>query len=936
MRHIRNLVCDHTPHWLPGGVLLLLTAVMLAPLPADAWIDIDDMDQFYVVRPAGIAIVDGSFVMNASELQVNITNFGLIGSMPQTNTSWSDAPSAQWPAGSGVEYLWGAGLWVGGVMIGERLVSTGFALGGGIEMELRPNDDVEDVIYEATNGRISRPPGNETAGGTRIPEAGDDDDDDGEIDEETLNGYDDDEDGLIDEDFAQVGNQMMVCTMYDNTRLASELYADHTPLNIKVVQNSYSWENDDADDFVAFEFEITNIGVADIDDVYIGFFADSDIGARSQPGRADDDMSGSFDGMVLARDNSYVPISVGYMYDDDGDNTVADGYFGIVFLGHDIDPTGSRAPKSVKLRTYQNFSGQQSFDQGGDPTNDSERYELLSADSRDPNVNEGKENDYRFLVSAGPFSVLPPGEKLKFQAALVVGRGLIGLKKNCAEAALTWYGNYFNTDGRPETGTNGRETQICLGDYSGTPNPIYSFVADYMDTSCVTLPFLLSQPQISQTDLYFDSERNDYCIYVNMDNCFECGRQNGETCTPDNNLIDNWNCWNPEVPVSAKGGCTGVDTRENQVHWLVGMAPPAPGMRVWPTDNSVHVYWNNKSEVTKDVRLNEIDFESYRIWRADNWDRPFGSSFENGPQSDLWQLISEYDVVNEYIQTRELSNGTSVLDTLPLGANTGLEDIVYTPDCLSDPEYAGLYEAMEQVVFADSVGFYADLPQIVDRNNNILPEFSVLEPWKNVKPTVLDTFFLVIPRPATGPTTQEKVATDYYEYIDSSVHNGFIYFYSVTATDHALKIELDESVNIVGAGLAGDPGSSFTNTTPGSQAQTPEERESKGTNIYAYPNPATRDALAEFQELNPNADDPTGVRVCFANLPLARNTIKIFSLNGDLIQTVDHDGTTDYGEACWNLVSRNGQEVVSGIYLYVVQSDDGAFDDFIGKFIVIR
>ena len=110
MRHFRNLVCDHTPHWLPGGVLLLLTVVLLAPLPAGAWIDIDDMDQFYVVRPAGIAIVDGSFVMNAGELQVNITNFGLIGSMPQTNTSWSDAPSAQWPAGSGVEYLWGAGL----------------------------------------------------------------------------------------------------------------------------------------------------------------------------------------------------------------------------------------------------------------------------------------------------------------------------------------------------------------------------------------------------------------------------------------------------------------------------------------------------------------------------------------------------------------------------------------------------------------------------------------------------------------------------------------------------------------------------------------------------------------------------------------------------------------------------------------------------------
>ena len=36
-------------------------------------------------------------------------------------------------------------------------------------------------------------------------------------------------------------------------------------------------------------------------------------------------------------------------------------------------------------------------------------------------------------------------------------------------------------------------------------------------------------------------------------------------------------------------------------------------------------------------------------------------------------------------------------------------------------------------------------------------------------------------------------------------------------------------------------------------------------------------ALAEFQELNPSGDDPTGVRVKFANLPAAHNTIQIFT-----------------------------------------------------------
>ena len=120
------------------------------------------------------------------------------------------------------------------------------------------------------------------------------------------------------------------------------------------------------------------------------------------------------------------------------------------------------------------------------------------------------------------------------------------------------------------------------------------------------------------------------------------------------------------------------------------------------------------------------------------------------------------------------------------------------------------------------------------------------------------------------------------------------------------------------------------------EALTAEERARTGPNIYVYPNPATRAAVAEFQQLSPNSDDPTGVRVAFANLPRARNTIRIYTEDGDLVQTLLHDGTGGYGQATWNLVSRNGQEIVSGIYLYAVQSDDDRFEDFIGKFVVVR
>jgi len=35
-------------------------------------------------------------------------------------------------------------------------------------------------------------------------------------------------------------------------------------------------------------------------------------------------------------------------------------------------------------------------------------------------------------------------------------------------------------------------------------------------------------------------------------------------------------------------------------------------------------------------------------------------------------------------------------------------------------------------------------------------------------------------------------------------------------------------------------------------------------------------------------------------------------------------------------MSRNGQEIVSGVYLYSVQADNSGFEDFVGKFVVVR
>ncbi|MBI5711367.1 MAG: hypothetical protein HZC42_13870 [Candidatus Eisenbacteria bacterium] len=100
--------------------------------------------------------------------------------------------------------------------------------------------------------------------------------------------------------------------------------------------------------------------------------------------------------------------------------------------------------------------------------------------------------------------------------------------------------------------------------------------------------------------------------------------------------------------------------------------------------------------------------------------------------------------------------------------------------------------------------------------------------------------------------------------------------------------------------------------------------------VWVVPNPYR--ARAPWDR-PPVPGDPFGRHVDFFGLPRARSTIRIYTVAGDLVAQVDHDGTTGDGQAAWNLISRNGQDVESGIYLFTVDSAAGRFT---GRFVLIR
>jgi hypothetical protein len=98
--------------------LLLMTTPSLARDNKAAWATkMNDLDK-------RIWVLDGSAVHNVGNLQMNVTNWGCFGSYPSSGYAMSEAPSAQWPANSGVEYLYIAGLWVGAKKAGVPVVTT--------------------------------------------------------------------------------------------------------------------------------------------------------------------------------------------------------------------------------------------------------------------------------------------------------------------------------------------------------------------------------------------------------------------------------------------------------------------------------------------------------------------------------------------------------------------------------------------------------------------------------------------------------------------------------------------------------------------------------------------------------------------------------------------------------------------------------------------
>jgi hypothetical protein len=857
---------------------------------------------------------DGKFVHNVGRLALQITNFGETGN--QDNPSRTTVPSAEWPPGSGNDYLYAAGLWIGALDASgiphvttatyQREFSPEFTpTNACVNLPLEQVADVRET-YEGI------PNGNRVISSSVNP----DDDGDGRIDEDFLNGLDDDGDGLCDEDFAAVGQQMFASEYADDQPFTRQIFPEHVPLGVKVQQTSYAWATPGQNDFVGMDYKIINRSGRALRNVYVGIFADMDIGSRAIRGYFVDDEAGLIDTTVqyVGPTGDFVNrrIQMGYMWDNPDDPArVQDakggdvpGYFGCMFLNHTTDPSGATAPRRVGITSFKFFSGSASFAAGGDPENDAQRYLLISDPALNPDVTgqiiSSRPLDYRFIMATGPFRSILPDSSLTVSLAWVMGLGRgpsqAGgtLIDNAIQAQQVFDGLYTDLDGNALTGTCGKETCLRNTEIGGRgftyaiPESSFCrlrFHADIQSLFADVTPWDPSTPcNLQQEGKYVCQDVLGGTIQNNGAHCASEDTTNLQIISPTCRYVD-FDC-----DVS-----TGQGGREFLVNWVAAAPLPAPfyagadgrgevadylrtynsredstRVSAWffPGDHKVTLKWNNFAEQVRDAQRGNLkEFLGYRIYRAAGWNRPLGT---NAPARELWSLLGEW---------RANPKGTPA----------------------------------------------RPLAELVDPSVPIINISPILVRWDpNERRVSNDTSYVEI---------DTLFAVGRYSYVDTHVLNGFPYFYSIVPVS---VVPGDSAgADVV---LQGNPSASNAQVVyPRGDSRNDQK------DVFVVPNPYK--GGAEW-DLVPREEDPSGTKVTFMNLPRTKGTIHIYTVAGDLVKDIAFDGrppadlqygrdavTGGMGSAPWNLISRNGQKIVSGIYIYSVDTELGKQ---IGRFIVIR
>ncbi len=358
--------------------------------------------------------------------------------------------------------------------------------------------------------------------------------------------------------------------------------------------------------------------------------------------------------------------------------------------------------------------------------------------------------------------------------------------------------------------------------------------------------------------------------------------------------------------------------------------PPAPDMRINPSYSKLEIEWNGiESETTPDIFTNELDFEGYRVYvglTPRRSDMALISSFDIEDYTQFFQVSrlfkdDAWTVVRKPFSKREAqiayAKGSSRYNPLVNGIDNPLQ--------LGDSVFYFASQDYNQSNLKDLTAIHKIYPDEPKPHTLDLGKAFTEDTWYTDTLTGATVFY------QGGELTPDGKRFKFYEYrlILDNLLPSQPYYVAVTAFDY------------------GSPGSDlgFLETSPSKvavEALAQDKIDSTipdGLNVIVYPNPyrINGNYRADGFEGRGREDfaDERNRLIHFTNLP-PQCDIKIYSLDGDLIRQIIHDkpaGDPSSMHDTWDVISRNLQVVVSGIYYFVIETPDGRTQ--LGKIVLI-
>ncbi|MCK4234070.1 hypothetical protein KAX75_06545 [candidate division WOR-3 bacterium] len=937
--------------------------------------------------------------LEINQVETYINNYGAYGQNPAgTSGSW-------WPKGSANAYIYGAGLWVAGVLGTDSVVVNGYnTVGAGDEFMPGPQEHNQDHLSNPQSHPEDR------LYVSSVPE-------------------DFDVWPLVDSlgDPTVLGDQDSWC-LFNSHEPTRQTEAPYITIPLTVTRHTFAWTQKLLENMLFLEYIITNSGTDTIIDMYVGLGTDPDVG------NADDDLVGFDKGRSLGYNYTTVPEA--------GWDALPPYYVGWRFLQGPIaddtvkvgqDPAnpdtvilpGERIP----LTSFKKFT------RDIDVRNDYDRYLVMSGYDftvTPPVYNpfgdsiDTAPSDKRLAMSAGPFK-LAPGESDTIIMVLIFSNGDTGgllFLQNQSDAAKQLYDLDWASPGPPSPPPT--VTSLIPGDQR---------VTVCWDNTAESTPdrYYLAMQAAGDT-IYRQYDVEGYRVWRKVgktgdwEELAEFDKKNGIKLLPDGTengadeglqytFVDSVGVYNgfeyyygvtafdyntsgelgDSVFISLESGkaeklvvprsdfgnvltaaTANVTQSAGASNAITASATPKGGIMV--TGDSYNIEWQTMKEGTDDM--------------------PVYNYYVYNQAEDTVAILSDIDAFVALADTFVSSTMTSTVDTSGDTITTTTQyDSVYAINCTGDfisPLFDGIeYSGAISIHFADSTystvytqTTIADTETIYDTSfvssldilmtadsievttdagvpytDNLLVS-GIMNKWAfrgganyEIRWRTLDTNYITatvwditnnvqVPFGETwgdnwsfGPISfSNPDINSQYLYSDNLSSRTYFYIcgvkyyfnffgseaYPMNWSNHPVT---DEVWKVYNSGeVVPTEGNNFTiNSSPFTIGNIVLD------NIRVVPNP--------YIVRNPwevSRDYPV---LIFTNLP-SECTIRIYTLAGNLIQTIEHQveasasSAIQGGSERWDVLTSNNQRPASGIYIYHIETPSG--ETKTGKFALIR